>query len=52
VLLLHRPGIPDGEVDRIELIVAKQRNGPVGLINLAYHRRHLRFENAAPGIPT
>jgi replicative DNA helicase len=51
VLLLHRPGIPDGDVDQIELIVAKQRNGPVGLINLAYHRRFLRFENSARGIP-
>lgn len=37
-----------GDVDRIELIVAKQRNGPVGEITLTFRRTYTRFENYTP----
>ncbi len=32
-----------------ELIVAKQRNGPTGLVKLAFIREFTRFENLAIG---
>ena len=56
VLLLHRPkkkdddesieegGLP-GDVEHIKLIIAKQRNGPVGEVDLTFVRRFTRYEN-------
>ena len=56
VLLLHRPkkrdedeavqdgGLP-GDVEAIKLIIAKQRNGPVGDVDLTFVRRYTRYEN-------
>jgi len=56
VLLLHRPkksdddesvsegGMP-GDVEHIKLIIAKQRNGPIGDIDLTFVRRYTRYEN-------
>jgi len=51
VLLLHRPGqhedgarIQDGEA--AELIVAKQRNGPCGIVHLQWHGSTMRFTEA------
>jgi len=32
-----------------ELIIAKQRNGPTGLVRLAFLREYTRFENLAAG---
>ena len=32
-----------------ELIIAKQRNGPTGLVKLAFIREFTRFENLAIG---
>lgn len=32
-----------------ELIVAKQRNGPTGIVNLRFLKEYTRFEAAAPG---
>ncbi|QJW93098.1 replicative DNA helicase [Frigoriglobus tundricola] len=51
VLFLHREqNLPvDDPVWPVEVIVAKNRNGPVGEIGLAYRRPVLRFENAAVG---
>jgi len=48
-LMLHRPGKFDGGVEDniIEVIVAKQRNGPTGEITLAYHKSIMRYENYA-----
>ena len=56
VLILHRPkkrdddeGIQDsgmpGDVEHIKLIIAKQRNGPIGDIDLTFVRRYTRYEN-------
>jgi replicative DNA helicase len=54
VLFLYRPWIyskdPDDE-GTAELIVAKQRNGPVGTIRLSFIKEYMRFENlAGPGM--
>ena len=58
VFLLNRPkkrdddesvgegGLP-GDVEHIKLIIAKQRNGPVGDIDLTFVRRYTRYENFA-----
>jgi len=35
-----------------QLIVAKQRNGPTGVVHLVFRRRFLRFESRATGITT
>ncbi|MEW5993047.1 MAG: replicative DNA helicase [Candidatus Zixiibacteriota bacterium] len=34
---------------KAEIIVAKQRNGPTGIVNLAFLREYARFENLAGG---
>jgi replicative DNA helicase len=31
-----------------EIIIAKQRNGPVGTVKLGFQRMHTKFENLAP----
>ncbi len=51
VLMLHRPGKADGGIDdnMIEVIVAKQRNGPTGEITLTYLKQFMRYENHAIG---
>jgi replicative DNA helicase len=55
-MILHRPkkrdedeavqdgGMP-GDVEQIKLIIAKQRNGPIGDIDLTFVRRYTRYEN-------
>jgi replicative DNA helicase len=49
VLLLHRPEYydPDDQPGIAELIVAKNRNGPVGNVNLTFLKKLTRFENLA-----
>jgi replicative DNA helicase len=32
-----------------EIIIGKQRNGPVGTVKLAFRREHTKFDNLAPG---
>lgn len=51
VLLLHRRGYytQDTNDASTELIVAKQRNGPTGKVNLAFLRQYMRFESSAEG---
>jgi replicative DNA helicase len=48
-LMLHRPGRFDGgqEDNIIEVIIAKQRNGPTGDVTLAWIKSYMRFENYA-----
>jgi len=51
VLLLSRQKDADDEKERglsvlpRDLIVAKQRNGPVGIVPLVFNKRFTRFEN-------
>jgi replicative DNA helicase len=53
VMLLHREdyyrrGEPDFEADNTaEVIIAKQRNGPTGVVKLAFREKYTRFENLA-----
>ncbi len=52
VLLLHRPAYytdSQSEDTTAELIIAKQRNGPTGKVNLAFLRQFLRFESSTEG---
>lgn len=46
VMLLHRS---DRDTDPAELIVAKQRNGPVGVVKLVFTKTFARFDNLAHG---
>lgn len=49
VMLLHRPGVYDRTVpeSRAELLLAKQRNGPTGLVHLDFDGDTMRFTDAA-----
>lgn len=55
VMFLYRPEYYFGPVDndgnsvegQAELIVAKQRNGPTGLVNLYFHKAYTRFDSVA-----
>jgi replicative DNA helicase len=53
VLILHRPDRyePGQHEGMIEVIVAKQRNGPTGEVTLAYLKQFMRYEDYAPGTP-
>ena len=46
VMLIHRPD--DEDANRVELRLAKQRNGPTGPVPLIFRESFTRFENAAP----
>ncbi len=49
VLLLHRPEYydPNDQPGIAELIVAKNRNGPIGTVNLTFLKKLTRFDNLA-----
>jgi replicative DNA helicase len=53
VMLLHRPEMyePGQHEGTVEVLIAKQRNGPTGEITLTYLKQFMRFENFAVGIP-
>lgn len=44
VLMLAKPH-DDAAVEKVNLIIAKQRNGPVGTISLTFNREITRFDN-------
>jgi len=49
VMFIVRPSIYDDEAEdprKAELIIAKQRNGPTGQIDLVFQHEYTRFENA------
>ena len=49
VMLLHPKPQPDPEEAGVtELIVAKQRNGPTGTVNLTFRKNQIRFESYSP----
>jgi replicative DNA helicase len=53
VMLLHRPKDPQTGLDAdglLEVIIAKQRNGPVGKISLTHIKHHMRFANYVGGM--
>ena len=55
VMFIFRPEVYEGPKDkdgnslegRAELIIGKQRNGPIGTVNLYFHKQFTRFENAS-----
>jgi replicative DNA helicase len=53
VLMLHRPEMhePGQHEGVIEVIVAKQRNGPTGEVTLTFLKQFMRFENFAVAAP-
>lgn len=53
VMMLHRPEMyePGQHEGTVEVIIAKQRNGPTGEITLSYLKQFMRFENYAVGVP-
>lgn len=53
VMLLHRPEMyePGQSEGTLEIIIAKQRNGPTGKITLTFLKQFMRFESFAVGIP-
>lgn len=50
VLFLHRPDAydPEDRPGEAEVIVAKHRNGPTGIIRLTWRKHFLRFDNYEP----
>lgn len=59
VVMLHRPkkGLKDKDGNNlddgsVELIVAKQRNGPVGTVNLKFEAEYTRFANTTEALYT
>jgi replicative DNA helicase len=42
---VYNPDTPDG--DKAEVIIGKQRNGPIGMVPLLFQGEYTRFENLA-----
>jgi replicative DNA helicase len=49
VMMLHRPEMyePGQSEGTVDVIIAKQRNGPTGEVTLAYRKQYMRYENYA-----
>jgi replicative DNA helicase len=48
VVLLHRLEKPGDRGENAAFIVAKQRNGPTGIVPMLFHGQYSRFEQLAP----
>lgn len=52
VLFIHKPNHKEDstpeERAKIELVIAKQRNGPIGVLDFVFLNEYTRFEQAAP----
>ncbi len=51
-MMLHRPGLFDKSDDKadkiLEVIIAKQRNGPTGEVTLSYFKQFMKYRNYSP----
>ena len=56
IMFIYRDEVynPDDEASkgRAEILIRKQRNGPIGAVNLTFLGRYTRFENFSPEIMT
>lgn len=50
VIFLHRMSSKEEETQNVRLILAKQRDGPIGECDLKFTRRYLRFEQEGNGV--
>ena len=62
IMAIYRPEVyaekeegrlKDPEIDGLaEIIILKQRNGPIGTVNLFFHKQYTRFENRSNRAPS
>jgi replicative DNA helicase len=56
IMFIYRDEVynPDDEATkgRAEILIRKQRNGPIGTVNLTFLGQYTRFENYSPEIMT
>ena len=50
VIFLHRPDAydPDDRPGEAEVVIAKHRSGPTGIVKLTWRPEYMRFENYSP----
>ena len=54
VMFLHRPDAydPEDRPGEAEVIIAKHRSGPTGIVRLTWRKEFMRFENYSPMVDT